>query len=239
MQAVERIFSVLQLFDDAERPLGLVEIQRQLGYPESSLAAMLSALATAGYLRHDRSTRTYAPTIRLAHLAGWVKSRAAPIPAIDKAMAEIRERTGETVGLGYRNDIRIQYLRFVDGTHPPTHGVKEGTTRLLCRSGLGWALMSFLSRRAIDSIVRRTNRSVAAEDMIDAESINLVVEQCRQAGYVFAQHTVRVGYGVIAAPLYSQLEQYAVGVHAPVSTLAERESEISGVLRDVLARLVV
>jgi len=239
VQAVERIFSVLQLLDDAERPMGLIEMQRQLGYPESSMAAMLSALTTAGYLRHERSTRTYAPTIRLAHLAGWVTSRAAPIPAIDQAMAEIRERTGETVGLGYRNDIRIQYLRFVDGRHPPTHGVKQGTTRLLCRSGLGWALMSFLSRRAIESIVRRTNRSVAAEDMIDTESIIQVVEQCRRVGYVFAQHTVRVGYGVIAAPLFSQQEQYAVGVHAAVPTLAARESEISNVLRDVLARLVV
>lgn len=239
MQAVERIFSILQLLDDAERPLGLVEIRRQLGYPESSIAALLSALTTAGYLRHDRSTRTYAPTIRLAHLAGWVTSRAAPIPAIDQAMAEIRERTGETVGLGYRNDIRMQYLRFVDGVHPPTHGVREGTTRLLCRSGLGWALMSFLSRRAIESIVRRTNASVAAEDMIDAESINAVVEKCRQDGYVFAQHTVRLGYGVIAAPLFSQQEQYAIGVHAPVSTLAAREAEISAVLRSVLTRLLV
>ena len=69
MQAVERIFSILQLLDDVEQPMGLIEIRRQLGYPESSTAAILSALATAGYLRHDRSTRTYAPTIRLAHLA--------------------------------------------------------------------------------------------------------------------------------------------------------------------------
>ena len=214
MQAVERIFSILQLLDDVEQPMGLIEIRRQLGYPESSTAAILSALATAGYLRHDRSTRTYAPTIRLAHLAGWVTSRAAPVPAIDRAMSEIRERTGETVGLGYRNDIRMQYLRFIDGKHPPTHGVKEGTTRLLCRSGL-------------------------AEDMIDVESINLVVEKCRRDGYVLAQHTVRLGFGVIAAPLYSQQEHYAVGVHAPVGVLAEREIEMSGILRDVLTRLVI
>ncbi len=239
MQAVERIFSILQLLDDVEQPMGLIEIRRQLGYPESSTAAILSALATAGYLRHDRSTRTYAPTIRLAHLAGWVTSRAAPVPAIDRAMSEIRERTGETVGLGYRNDIRMQYLRFIDGKHPPTHGVKEGTTRLLCRSGLGWALMSFLSKRAIESIVRRTNASVAAEDMIDVESINLVVEKCKRDGYVLAQHTVRLGFGVIAAPLYSQQEHYAVGVHAPVGVLAEREIEMSGILRDVLTRLVI
>ena len=56
MQAVERIFSILQLLDDVEQPMGLIEIRRQLGYPESSTAAILSALATVGYLRHDRST---------------------------------------------------------------------------------------------------------------------------------------------------------------------------------------
>ena len=99
--------------------------------------------------------------------------------------------------------------------------------------------MSFLSKRAIESIVRRTNASVAAEDMIDVESINLVVEKCRRDGYVLAQHTVRLGFGVIAAPLYSQQEHYAVGVHAPVGVLAEREIEMSGILRDVLTRLVI
>ncbi|CAN5629476.1 hypothetical protein BH09PSE5_BH09PSE5_34300 [soil metagenome] len=237
MRAIDRTFAILELLDDAERPLGLVEIESQLGCPASTTAALLRSLVTHGYLQHDRSTRTYAPTLRLANLAGWVSSRSAPVPPIRRAMAEISERTGETAGLGYRNDIRVQYLHFC-GSLASGYGIKPGSTRLLARSGLGWALLTFLSRRALESIVRRTNVAVAAEDMIDAASLESIVDKCRREGHVFAQHTLRVGYGVIASPLPTTRQQYAIGVHGPVDVLTQKEGLIVDTLRDVLKRLV-
>ena len=235
VHAVDRIFACLETLDLAERPLSMLELQRGLGIPLSSLASTLRALVECGYLHHDRSTRTYAPTILLADLGGWVASRYAPGKAIQKAAEEIAERTGENVAIAHRNDIRLQYLFFIPGKNlSPT--IRVGTTRLLCRSGLGWALMTFLGPRAIQSIVRRTNTAVATEDLVELVPLVSMVERCREDGYVRALHTVRTGYGVIAMPFRDSKLELAIGVSSYAERLVAHEAQLVAVMKQALAR---
>ena len=216
--------------------MSLVEIQGATGSPISSLASTLRALVELGYVHHDRSTRTYAPTVLLADLGGWVASRFAPGKAIQEAAEEISERTGENVAVAHRNDIRLQYLSFIPGKNlAPT--IRVGTTRLLCRSALGWALLTFLSPRAIQSIVRRTNANLAAEDLVELEPLMTMVERCRNDGYVRSQHTVRTGYGVIAMPLRNSKMQLAIGVSGHATRLQEREEEIVALMKAAILPL--
>lgn len=234
MDAVNRIFTCLETLDAAERPLSLTEIQHHVGAPTSSLASTLRALVNAGYLHHDRSTRTYAPTILLADLGGWVASRYAPGQATLRAAEMIAERTGENVAIAHRNDIRLQYLSFIPGKNlSPT--IRVGTTRLLCRSGLGWALLTFLSQRAIESIVRRTNAALAAEDLVDVDPLLAMVDRCRADGYVRALHTIRTGYGVIAMPVRDPKLKLAIGVSSHAERLVAHEAEIVAAMREALA----
>ncbi len=237
MDALNRIFSCLEALDAAERPLSLTEIQHELGVPTSSLAVTLRSLVIAGYLHHDRSTRTYAPTILLAELGGWVASRYAPGRTTLAAAQAIAERTGENVAIAHRNDIRLQYLTFIPGKNlSPT--IRVGTTRLLCRSGLGWALMTFLTQRAIESVVRRTNTTLAAEDLIEIGPVLAMVDTCRKEGYVRALHTIRTGYGVIAMPLRDVKLKLAIGVSSYAERLVTQEENIVSVMREVLAEHV-
>jgi IclR family KDG regulon transcriptional repressor len=237
MDAVGRIFGVLETLNSAERPMSLVEIRDAVGHPQSSVAGTLRGLVDAGYLHHDRSTRTYAPTILLADLGGWVASRYAPGKAVLQAAEDVAERTGENVAIAHRNDIRLQYLSFIPGRNlAPT--IRVGTTRLLCRSGLGWALLSFLSQRAIQSIVRRTNAAVPAEDSVDLDPLLAMVDRCRTNGYVRALHTVRTGYGVIAMPVRDTRLQLVIGVSTHADRIIAHETEIVSFMKQALAHRI-
>lgn len=234
MPAVASIFSCLELLDELEQPLSLPEMARSLCLPESSLAATLRALVQLGYLHHDRSSRTYAPTMRLAELGGWVASRYALDPALRQAAATISQRVGENVVIAHRNDIRLQYLHFENAEkHAPV--AKVGTTRLICHSGLGWALLSFMSNRAIHSIVRRTNAVLTSEDAVELASVMQVVEACRRTGHVRAEHTIRIGFGVIAMPLRFVRAELAIGVSAAAARVRDGEAEIVEIMRSTLA----
>lgn len=213
--------------------MSLPEIAAGIEEPVSSIAADLRALVQLGYLHHDRSMRTYAPSVRLAQLGGWVASRYAIDSSLTAAAAAIGATTGENVAIACRNDIRMQYLHFVPG-HELAPVVKIGTTRLLCHAGLGWALLATLNARSIQSIVRRTNALLAAEDMVEISAIEAVVETCRRTGYVHAEHTVRVGYGVIAMPLAPERGRLAVGISGPVDRLRQNETTIVSEMRRAL-----
>lgn len=236
MDAIKRIFGCLEALDAAERPLSLTEIQAEVGCPTASLATTLRSLVALGYLHHDRSRRTYAPTVLLADLGGWVASRVAPGPDVQDAARMIRNRTGENVAIAHRNDIRLQYLYFLPGDDL-SPAVRVGTTRLLCRAGMGWALLTFLNHRAIQSIVRRTNATLASEDRVDLEPLLAMVERCRSDGYVHAEHTLRAGYAVIAMPIRTAKSALAIGVSGPADRIRARRDDIVAAMRQALAAL--
>ena len=71
-----RVFEVLELFRAEQRPLRLKEVVARLGHPASSMTGLLKTMLAAGYLEHDQATRAYFPTVRLAHLVGWVPGAA-------------------------------------------------------------------------------------------------------------------------------------------------------------------
>src|SRR5262245_30010974 len=104
MDAISRVFQCLEALDAAERPMSATELQAELGCPLSSLALTLRGLVNLGYLHHDRSSRTYTPTVLLADLGGWVASRFALGTDLQAAMQAIRRSTGENVAAAHRND---------------------------------------------------------------------------------------------------------------------------------------
>ena len=233
MDGANRIFACLEALDAAERPLSLLDLQREVGCPTSSLAATLRSLVQLGYIHHDRSSRTYAPTVQLAELGGWVASRFAPAAPLQKAARDIAAKTGCNVSIAHRNDIRVQYLFFAlaKGFEP---AVRVGTTRLLCRSGPGWALLTFLNNRAIQSVVRRTNQVLPPEDRVDLEPLLSIVGAAREHGYVHSEHTMRPGYAGIAMPLVSGRNQLAMTASGPADQVKEREAEILAAMRHAI-----
>ena len=216
--------------------MSLPEIRAEVGCPTASLATTLRTLVNLGYLHHDRARRTYTPTVLLADLGGWVASRHAPGPAVQEAARTIGERTGENVAIAHRNDIRLQYLHFLPA-NDLSPSVRVGTTRLLCRYGLGWALLASLGNRAILSIVRRTNASLASEDRVDLEPLLAMVERCRRDGFIHAEHTLRAGYGVIAMPIRSSQTALAIGVSGPAERIRKQHDDIVAAMRHALSRL--
>jgi IclR family KDG regulon transcriptional repressor len=238
MDATNRIFRSLEALDAAERPLSLNEIQREVGCPLSSLAATLRTLVTIGYLHHDRSRRTYVPTVLLADLGGWVASRFAPDAAVRDAARAICDATSENVTVAHRNDLRVQHLYFVPGKDL-VPSVRTGTTRLLCRSALGWALLTFLSTRAIQSIVRRTNAALPSEDRVDLEPLLAIVNQCRSDGFIHGEHLQRAGYAVIAMPIRTSKSELVVGVSGYADRIRKNEVGIRAAMRRSLGRVPV
>ncbi|WP_119462732.1 helix-turn-helix domain-containing protein [Rhodospirillaceae bacterium SYSU D60014] len=228
--AVARIFEILELFESEQRPLSLREIVEWLGYPMSTTSAILKSMAALGYLRHDRSARTYIPTMRLAHLGTWSAAHDLPSETCMSALRQLCAETGELIYLAHRNDIYMQYLHINVGEKYGSPPQRPGATRFLVHTALGWSLMTFLDRRAVNSIIRRTNAILPPPDNCDPGTVLRAIERCREEGYAVSENTIRLGHGVIAAPLAFAHQHYAVGVAAPVERLRQHGPEYASKL---------
>ena len=74
-----------------------------------------------------------------------------------------------------------------------------------------------------------------AEDRVAVAAMQAICEQCREDGYVFAEHTVRPGGGVIAMPVFTNRMQFAVGVHGATLRLQKNKLKILDVMKKELA----
>ena len=234
IRSVERIFEILELMDSEQRPLNITEIVDWLGVPTSSAAVLLRSMVGLGYLHHDRSSRRYSPTIRLAHLGAWAGPYSLPDRRLLVAMRAIREETKQIVFLGHQNDIRVQYLHIEAGEHAGEIVPKVGVTRLLVHSGLGLALMSLMNDNAIQSIIRRTNLVLPEAETVDTDVVERAIDNCRNYGFAISEHTLRIGHGALAFPVVLAGRQLAIGIGAVVSLLHQSDRFLFQSMKDAL-----
>ncbi|HMN81469.1 MAG TPA: IclR family transcriptional regulator C-terminal domain-containing protein [Burkholderiaceae bacterium] len=234
IKSAERTLRVFEYFDRVERPVGVMELSEALQMPRSSTAALVALLVQTGYLSHDRAARSYMPTMKLAQTGLWV---AAALIGSDRdrlvpLLHALARHIDETVVLAVQDDLYAQYVHVELAQRPVLYFQRAGARRPMCRSAVGWALLSLQSAGQLHELVQRHNQ-FAGDKQLEERDVAREVAATRKRGYAFSQHAYLPGVGMIAMPLRSAdgTRSYAVGVGGPVERLQEREKAIEAALR--------
>jgi len=233
-----RVFEVLEYLREVRRPVSVRDVCERLGYPLSSAQVLMKSIATLGYLHYDPRRRAYFATPMLARLGDWVLDGIDSGSELFRVLEAVARDTGMTAVLAVENDIYAQYVHLVMGGGALQFNVQPGTRRLLCMSGLGWAMLAGRSDAEIARVVQRTNARLArGGQRIDAAEVARHVGRARDCGYAFSRGTVSEGVGVVgvALPVGCAGERLAVGVGGLVERLDERLPEIVRSLQTRLA----
>jgi DNA-binding IclR family transcriptional regulator len=242
IKTARRLFEVLEYFDEIQQPISLKDISAHFAYPVSSASALLKSMVVMGYLDYDGYSRTYMPTMRIALLGNWVQGALFGEGRILALMKHMNDVTHETIAIATQSDLFLQYIHVVPSTYPIIFHLKPGTVRPLARSGLGWLLLSARSDEMIEKLLRRIN--VEEEDRklrIALPDLMVRIREIRRQGYVFSEHTVTIGVGVIGMllPIRRHGRILAIGVGGPVERLEQNKKRILSELRAGIARFVV
>jgi len=141
IKSVARTFEMLELFDEMRRPLNVVEVSRQLGYPQSSTSALLKSMVSLGFLSHDVNGRTYFPTERVPMLGSWIEPMMFGEGALQKLLKAVSVRSRQLVVFGARNGDEAQYTQVINPRKRTLYHISLGTRRPLGTSGLGRVLL--------------------------------------------------------------------------------------------------
>lgn len=235
-----RVFEVLEYFREMRKPLAVRDVSEHLGYPLSSTAVLLKSIATLGYLSYDGHIRAYFPTARLAMLGDWIFESMFYGTDLIGALETLSQETGETAILGIQNDIYAQYAHVVLGKHTLQFNVAPGTRRILCMSGVGFALLSGQPDAYVSKMIQRTNTRLAKSGhLIDSDVVFARVNETRKLGYAFSKSTVTPGVGVIAMPLQGMQgnARLAIGVGGLMERLEGAERKVVEALRSAILKL--
>ncbi len=225
---------------EVRRHVTVREISEHLGYPLSSAQVLLKSISTLGYLRYDSNKRAYLATPRLAAIGDWVTESMLE-SGIDFATLErIAAATGLTTILGVENDIYVQYIHVVLGSEGRQFRVQPGTRRLLCMSGLGWALLSTATPEHVAKLIHRSNvRLSPGGQSIDPAEVNAHVSETREKGYAYSRGTVSPTTGIIGlvTAVHPSSTRFAVGVGGDLDKLDQNRDFIVRTIREHLTPL--
>ncbi len=228
-----RVLELLEFFDDMERELTVMDIVRNLGYPQSSTTELLQTLVGAGFLSFNANGRTYRTTVRVALLGRRRSSEILLAGPTLRLMERLSAITGETIMLAARNGQFVQYIDVIQATNPRRVHMALGSARPLARSGTGYAMLSTLPDEEVVRVVIRHNAYVTDEaQKVSRQEVLETVAAVRARGYAVTRDLVRSGAGVIVAPLPQTGSGPAlvVGIGCPTEVLEEREEELAAIL---------
>ncbi len=239
VKSAARVLQILEYFDDVRRPSTVMEVAETLGYPQSSTSALLRSLVTLGYLLYDPYTRLYMPSSRVALLGSWVNSQCLAEGKILRMLKELNRRTGDTVTLGARNGLQVQYIHVIQATSPARLHLTLGTVRSLAHSGAGYAILSTLSNPEVSRLVMRINAERAPDEpAVNIRELQDKLAEVRRTGYAFTTDLVTRGGGIVARALPQQPDQplLVVGIGGISEVMRARKEELLAIFGEVYDR---
>jgi DNA-binding IclR family transcriptional regulator len=229
VKSVGRVFEVLELLDRTRLPLSATDIERKLGYPQSSTLALLKSMVKLGYLSFDRLERRYLPTMRVAFLGQWVETAFHGEGRLAALLDELSTTTTETINLSCQNDLHMQFTHVRLSTQSLILNVRPGTLAPLFRSAIGLTALSEQSDAAIRRMFERYDRrSRSRTEKVELDVVLKRVRRIRTLGYCAGYDLYLPGVGAIAWLLRAETGSHSIvlSIGGPSERIKAHEASI-------------
>ena len=237
IKSAVRVLEILEFFSEVRRSATVGEVCRSLSYPQSSTSALLHSMQDLGYLTFLPEQRSFAPTVRVALLGGWLNEALFPNGSITQIMEMLRERTGETIILALQNGVHAQYASILLGTSPKRVYIRTGSLKPICRAAVGKVLLTHKAPRELGRLVRRINAEAAdPADMVDLTALSEELLQIRRNRHARSLGSVRAKRDVIATslPMPAGQPPLAIGVGGPLERMNEIRDDVLRAFDEVI-----
>ncbi len=228
-----RVLEVLEYFDQSHASATVMDIARTLGYPQSSTSELLRCLVSLGYLRYNRYSRIYSPTVRVGLIGAWVEPNFFRDGLLLSTIDTVAQATGHTVVLSSAMNYVVQHLHVVAGSKPDSVNVNINDTESLLHSPAGRLLLSSYSAPHIRSAIHRLNAEEENPDLrVRLQDAVNELQQLRSRGWtVEIDRDAGIGSVVAMIPPQRGHQRIVLSVVAPADVIEEHEEEIYGIIK--------
>lgn len=236
VQAVDRVFSLLERMAEAETPRSLSELSESTGLPMPTIYRLLRFLTSEGFVRQEPSKR-YALGPRLIRLglaaSSGLEAMATPY------LRTLVERFGESANMAMLQGDSCVYVAQAPSPQMMRMFTEVGRVVRPHCTGVGKAIMSALPDPQVVALLGRTGMPPKTPKTIT--SVDAMLEElarARTAGYAVDDEEQELGVRCVSVPVLGIPFPAAISVSAPSSRMsAEDIPRIAPTLREVAAQI--
>lgn len=230
IKSAQRVFEVLEYFDEDHPEASVTDISRRYGYPQSSASELLSYMVHLGYLRRGSRGRNFQLSMRVAMLGSWVQPKLVRTGKLLRLMDDLADETGCSVVLAANNGVRLQCVHAVRRTPDVP---RQGDMMPLLHSAEGRALLLTAERELVRKYVHRLNsESEEGEERIRFDDLAAELDGASARGYVRMTSEDGASFAILL-PNTDRAEQLSLCVRARAGA---NEQDIVRAMRSIVSR---
>jgi len=237
VKSAQRILEIFELYAARGEPATLTSIASALKMPKSSCLALLTTLASNGYLYEVRQSGYY-PTRRWLDKAQAITANDPLAEVIRPVLAGLREDTGETLIFGKLSDNRILYIEVVESWQTLRYTAVAGQFKPLHGTASGKAALSALPVVERTALIASLELSkVTSRTITDAAELERDIEQGIARGWHISQGENVADAAAVAVPVLLMKEVYVLVAAGPLPRMQPRLKAIGEMLRDARRKI--
>jgi DNA-binding IclR family transcriptional regulator len=235
VKSAERTVRILETLAASPTKLTLSELQERMGYPRSSLHALVRTLRELKWIESDSTGSAFGvgPHALLSGTAYLDRDPA--LPYAYEALEDLRAELGHTTHFARRDGAHVLYLASRE---------RRDSVRLFSRVGrrlpahltaLGQSLLAALTPEEVDAVLPDRLEAHTPATITDRDALHAELDEVRGRGWAFEREQGTEGVACVAAAVdYRIPATDAISCSMPADAATERE--IHRVAKAVLAR---
>ncbi|MEV4754214.1 IclR family transcriptional regulator [Micromonospora sp. NPDC049559] len=234
VKSAERTVRILEVLAASPTRLTLSELQERIGYPRSSLHALIRTLRALKWVESDEGGSAFGvgPHALLSGTAYLDRDRA--LQHAYATLEDLRAETGYTIHYARRDDAHIIYLASREARDSVRTVSRVGRRLPTYLTALGQALLAELTDDEVDQILPAELTRYTPETITDRAALHAELEAVRNRGWAFEREQGTPGVACVAVAVdYRIPATDAISCSMPVR-LAEGE-ELDRVANAMLA----
>lgn len=241
-EAVKSAYRTVELIetlaDEPER-LTLVELQRRLGVPKSSLHGLLRTLVATGWVEEDERGGRYGIGLRALRAGAAYLDRDIMVRAAGPLLAALLRQLDETMHLARLDGSDVVYLASRESQHHLRVVSRIGRRLPAHATALGKALLATREAAQVDALLPETLVALTPDTVTDRQVLHAELAEIRLRGWAYetGQNTPGLGCFAVAVPS-AYPACYAVSCSVPLARLTgERHQAIVAALTECAGEL--
>jgi len=199
VKSAERTVRILETLAASQHKLTLSELQERVGYPRSSLHALVRTLRDLKWVEADESGSAIGigPHALLSGTAYLDKDPA--LPYAYEALEDLRAEIGYTIHYARRDEAHVLYLASRESRDSVRVVSRVGRRLPAHLTALGQALLAQLTNDEVDSLLDGDLIAYTQHTITDRAMLHKELEEVRGRGWAFEREQGTVGVACVAA----------------------------------------
>lgn len=203
MTAIEKALKVIECFSKVSPELSVQDISEKLSLPFPSAHRIVKTLIETGYLYRNPNTKLLSLGAKLYYLGKIANTSMNIINISLPLMNDLRDKTGETVNLYFREgNFRICY-EHAESTQTLKHSAELGKYFPLWAGASGKCFLAFLPEDHFEEIIAEA-KPLTVNTITDREKFISEIKLIRKRNFSISNSEREKGVSSIATPIFNQ-----------------------------------